>query len=64
MEQRIQIRLSNLRSDDWRADLQSEVKDHGLQSSVKVLDPETRRPGSMQQSTPKSWQLPLPVELR
>lgn len=46
MEERIQIRLSNLRSDDWRADLQSEVKDHALQSSVKVLDPETRRPGS------------------
>lgn len=46
MEQRLQIRLGNLRSDDWRADLQSEVKDHEHLSSVRVLAPEPQKPGS------------------
>lgn len=46
MEQRIQIRIGNLPPDDWRADLESKVEDGKLKSSVKLLDPETKKPGS------------------
>jgi len=47
MTQSIQIRIGNLPSDDWREDLHAQLTDHAIQSSVVVLNPEPKRPGTL-----------------